>query len=76
MVEAVKKAEDSGDLIIRLYETSGSKTHASLSIHLPYTRIETVNLMEQTEEILQADPSGHIPLSLDAFEIKSVKIIR
>jgi alpha-mannosidase len=75
MVEAVKKAEDSNDLIIRLYETSGGKVSANLSIHLPYKRIEQVDLMEQSEEVIQADSGGRVPLLFTAFEIKTLKVI-
>lgn len=76
MIEAVKKAEDSDDLIIRLYETSGGKTLSNLKVNLPYKQLEWVNLMEETIEPASVNANGEIPVNLTAFEIKTLKIIQ
>nr|WP_231638750.1 glycoside hydrolase family 38 C-terminal domain-containing protein [Paenibacillus sp. JCM 10914] len=47
MVESVKRAEDNGDIILRLYETSGTRLTARLRIGFAVVEVWSVDLMEQ-----------------------------
>ena len=47
MIEAVKKAEDSNAIIIRLYETSGRTVETNLQVKIPFSDAAMVDLMEQ-----------------------------
>ncbi|WP_339296529.1 glycoside hydrolase family 38 C-terminal domain-containing protein [Paenibacillus sp. FSL W7-1279] len=75
MVESVKKAEDGDDIVVRLYETSG--THASTTLHCGFEAAEawTTDLMEN---ILAALPLGEasnkITLSFTPFEIITLRL--
>ena len=72
VVEAVKRAEDDVDaLVVRLYEAWGRQTDATLDISLPIADAATTNIIEDEREVLSVE-EGSIPLSFDAFEIKSV----
>ncbi|MCM3631164.1 glycosyl hydrolase-related protein [Paenibacillus glycanilyticus] len=69
MVEAVKKAEDSDDLIIRLYETSGTLAETSVAFGIADMKLEEVDLME--------NPIGAFDgrLVFQPFEIKTLRVI-
>lgn len=75
MIEAVKRAEDSQDLIIRLYETAGGKSQARLRLHFPYSRLEWVNLLEEPLEGMPQAAGGEVPMDFSAFEIKTLKVV-
>ena len=46
VITAVKRAEDDDDLVVRLYESSGSKLTAPLALHWPVASGTEVNFME------------------------------
>ncbi|MFS0869117.1 alpha-mannosidase [Paenibacillus xylanilyticus] len=74
MVESVKKAEDGDEVIVRLYETSG--THAHTVIHLGIDTAEAwkADLMENIiSSIPMTDPSM-ITLSFKPFEIITLRL--
>lgn len=73
VVEAVKKAEDSAALIVRLYEAAHSSVQTTLRIGLPAAKVEETNLMEETIREIELDGST-IQLSFQPFEIKTIKI--
>lgn len=74
IVETVKKAEDSNDMILRLYECNGMSTTASLKFGISPRKIVPVDLMEN--EI--GDPAEYrnsATLSFKPFEILTIKLI-
>jgi alpha-mannosidase len=75
MIEAVKKAEDSQNLIIRLYETAGGRAQARLKLNFPYNRLEWVNLLEEPLAAAPQDPHGKLTMVFSAFEIKTLKVL-
>lgn len=68
MIEAVKKAEDSDDLIIRLYETSGTLAQTAVAFGGECSAVEEVDLMENT--IGEAGAQ----LMFQPFEIKTLRV--
>lgn len=78
MIEAVKKCEDSGDLLLRLYETAGSAARTELRLGFPVRQAALNNLMEQHVEHLSIESYGGdavIPLAFRPFEIKTIRIL-
>lgn len=75
MIEAVKRAEESGDLIVRLYETSGGKSRARLKLNFPYRRLEWVDLLEEPSGDAPQAAGGELPIQFGPFEIKTVKVV-
>jgi len=73
MIEAVKKAEDSDHLIVRLYETAGAGADGELSFGPACRTIEEVNLLEEPMGLL-AENTDRIRLQFTPFEIKSIRI--
>lgn len=72
MVEAVKKAEDSDHLIVRLYETAGAAARGTVSFGLPCESIEETDLMENPVTVLQENGS-QAELQFAPFEIKTIR---
>ncbi len=46
IIDSVKKAEDSKDIIVRLYESHGGRTHFRLHSALPVKSANLCNMME------------------------------
>ena len=74
VIDTIKKAEDSNDLIVRLYESRGTHVQTSLTSCLTLRKAIRTNLLE--------DDLGDIPLSDGAvlldfkpFEIRTVRIV-
>jgi len=80
VIEAVKLAEDdSGDLILRLYEGVGDKTKAAIKTNFKYTEVEVVDLLERKVEA--ADKfietfDEKLVLNLRPFSITTLRFIR
>jgi len=73
MLEAVKKAEDSDDLIVRLYETSGTRAEANLTFGTAYAAIDEVDLMENQVASL-GEHTDAAKLSFGPFEIRTLRL--
>ncbi len=73
MIEAVKKAEDNGDLILRLYESAGAASEGRLFVGLSSTGAAETNLMEQDLAQLPLT-DGALSLSFRPFEIKTIRL--
>ncbi|KZS48752.1 alpha-mannosidase [Paenibacillus glucanolyticus] len=74
MVESVKKAEDGDDIIIRLYETSG--THAKAALRLGFQALEAwmADLMENIIAPLPIADSSEIALAFTPFQIITLRL--
>lgn len=74
MVESVKKAEDGNDIIVRLYETSG--THAGTTLRLGFQAAEAwvADLMENRLTQLKLNEPSEITLSFTPFEIITLRL--
>ncbi|MBQ4365208.1 MAG: alpha-mannosidase [Clostridia bacterium] len=76
IVEAVKPAEDdSGAVVLRLYECEGSKTRTDLTLSAPIKKAQLTNLLEDVQGELPAD-GGKLTLFFRPFEIKTIKLFR
>jgi len=73
IIEAVKKAECSDDIIVRLYECSGSSMKTNISFGFEVKDVQIVNLLENAIESLQFDKES-IELRFKPFEIHTLKI--
>lgn len=73
VIETVKKAEDSDDIVIRMYEAENKKTECILHTAFALAGCTETNLMEEPERELPADGKT-VALSFRPFEIKTVII--
>ncbi|WP_068619819.1 alpha-mannosidase [Paenibacillus tuaregi] len=74
MVESVKKAEDNNDIIVRLYETSGTQVKTNLHIGLAVTEAWTTDLMEHIISPVPIDKPSQLALSFTPFEIITLRL--
>jgi alpha-mannosidase len=73
VVEAVKKAQDSNDLIVRMYECHGGRTTARLRLGIPVRKAALVTMLEENA-VPVASKGGSITLAFGPYEILSLRI--
>jgi alpha-mannosidase len=69
VVDAVKKAEDTDDMVVRLYEAWGQRGPVRLTCAAPVAEARRADLLERPQEIVDLDDDGSIPLRLRPFEV-------
>ncbi|MBF8436331.1 alpha-mannosidase [Halanaerobiaceae bacterium Z-7014] len=70
---AIKEAENSNGIIIRLNETSGRRQFVSIDLKEKYTEITEVNMIEREQANL-AGNTDHLKIEFKPFEIKTIKL--
>jgi alpha-mannosidase len=75
IVEALKKAEDSDDLILRLYESEGRKTDTRVNWSQPVDTVHAVDMLENASKEVAILGRG-MQISVGAYSIESYKLIR
>ena len=73
VVEAVKAAEDSDAVVVRLYEAWGGRCRARLRTSLPVSKAHLCDLLEREREEIQVR-DGQVELSVDPFKILTLKL--
>lgn len=73
IVEAVKQAEDSRDVIVRLYETTHAGVRAGLHFGFTPQSVSEVTLMEEPLRPLELT-GDRLELEFKPFEIKTLKV--
>ena len=69
VVDAVKKAEDSDNMVVRLYEALGQRGPVRLTCAKAVADVRRANLLERPESKVELASDGSIPLSVQPFEI-------
>ncbi|MEM1134753.1 MAG: glycoside hydrolase family 38 C-terminal domain-containing protein [Bacteroidota bacterium] len=72
IIEAVKLAEYSDGIIVRLYESSGVDCYAHLAVGFNFKEIKLVNLMERDLDELETE-GNIVKLFFNPFEIHTIK---
>lgn len=75
VIETVKKAEDSDDIVVRMYEAENKQTTCVLHTAVELTGCTETNLMEEPEKVLPVS-GNDVSLTFRPFEIKTVIIHR
>lgn len=73
-MSSFKKAEDTDDLILRLYESQGDSTDCSVRLGFPVKSVAECDLMENELKNLKFSKSK-IALKFKPFEIKTLKLL-
>ena len=75
IIDTVKQAEDSKDIIVRLYESHGGHQKARLITSLPLVKATRVNLLEVADDSgPQLFVDGSLMLRARPFEIISLRL--
>ena len=75
IIDTVKKAEDSSDMIVRLYETYNSRNTVKVSVAGDFKEAYLCDLMENQLEKLELN-DGTVTVPVKNFEIVTVKFVR
>ncbi|WP_199616718.1 alpha-mannosidase [Paenibacillus alkalitolerans] len=73
MIETVKRAEDGEDVVIRLYETAGTRIQTNLYIGFQMSEAWLADLMEERVQQLDINEQT-LTLSFTPFEIKTLRL--
>jgi alpha-mannosidase len=73
VIDTVKKAEDSGELIVRLYEAHGTRGTVRLSSSLPVKSAAICNLLEEDDQRLDW-ANGGVDLQVAPFKLVTLKL--
>jgi alpha-mannosidase len=73
VLDTVKRAEDSDDLVLRLYEAHGARGIAELEVGLPFTSATVCNTLEEDGEALEVK-GGVIEIPYRPHQLISVKL--
>lgn len=75
VVEAVKLAEDgSGDVVVRLYESRGTRATATVRADFPHDSAVRTDLLERAVD--DPEPTGDVRLTLRPFQIVTLRFHR
>jgi alpha-mannosidase len=73
ILSALKKAEDSNDVILRFFETEGISTRAEIKMFRKIKRAAIIDLLEREEKELYTYGSS-LELEVKPFEIVTLKL--
>ena len=75
IIESVKSAEDnSGDIIMRLYESVRNAASSVFRVNIPFKRIVISDMLENEKYEIKSE-SGEFALHFNAFEIKTIRLV-
>jgi alpha-mannosidase len=74
VIETIKKAEDSNDIIVRLYECHGNKVKCKIELGLNVNHAQLVDLLEEKGKSLKIEDNS-IELDFGQFEVHTIKLI-
>lgn len=72
IVETVKQAENGSGTVVRMYESTNSKTACRVSIGVPVERVSVCDLQENELETLPVE-NGSVTLTVKPYEIVTLK---
>ncbi len=73
IIDTIKKAEDEDSVIIRLYESCGMDSTATLHFHRPFLECDEVDLLERPIKPVKRN-GQQISLSMKPFDIRTIRI--
>lgn len=74
-IEVVKKAEDTDDIIIRLYEAYNRRTKARFTYYQKFNKVIECNMMEEEIKVVK-ECSSQFEFEIKPLEIKTYKICK
>lgn len=74
VIEAVKKAEDSDAVVIRLYECYNRRTQITLAFAHPVKRAVICNMLEEEEKEIQIIQENKVSFEIRPYVIETIKI--
>ena len=75
VLETVKPAEESDDIILRFYEAHGMRTKASVTVDGGFANVTETDLMENDMEQV-AVAAESFSFEIKPYEIKTFRLVR
>jgi alpha-mannosidase len=73
VLDTVKRAESSEDIVLRLYEAHGARGVARVRLAVPVERAHLANALEEDDDALDLD-AGAIVVPYRPYEVLTVKV--
>ncbi len=73
VLDTVKKAEDSNDVVLRLYEACGGRVTVQIQTAVPFSSAVRCDLMEREGEALAVDGTT-VHIELTPFQVATIKL--
>jgi alpha-mannosidase len=73
LLDTIKRAEDSDDLVLRLYEAHGGRGVARLQLGIPFESARRANALEEDGEPIEVE-NGELVVPYRPHEVLTVKI--
>ena len=74
IIETIKWAEDGKGMIIRMYDSENSTTTANITFNTAVHEVCEVNMMEETVKDLSLKNNKTVSVSVNPFEIKTLRL--
>jgi alpha-mannosidase len=71
---ALKKAEDSNDIILRMYEPHGNRANTTIETAISLRNASLVSILERSDQRLAVQDERRIELSFHPFQMISLKL--
>jgi alpha-mannosidase len=71
---ALKKAEDSNDIILRLYEPHGNRANTTIETRTSLRNASQINVLEKNDQSLAVEDGCRVKLSFRPFQMISLKL--
>lgn len=75
IVDTVKPAADGRGLVVRLYEGHGTRGPATLRFAQPVAEVETCNLLEERQGVLDHVAPNAVALNVRPYEVVTLRVI-
>ena len=73
IIDTVKKAEDSGDIIVRMFECYNRRANAKIQFGFDVASVEVCDLMENAEQTVDCTDNA-VKLAIKPFELVTLKV--
>ncbi|HEY3321000.1 MAG TPA: alpha-mannosidase [Planctomycetota bacterium] len=73
VLDTIKKAEDSRDLVLRLYEAHGARGTAKVKVNLPFTAAAFCNILEE-EQAQAVVENGEVVVPYQPYQVITIKL--
>ncbi len=74
VIDTVKRAEDDGAMVVRLYECHGQRGPCTLTLGVPASRVVETDLMEREEAELPVK-NGKVRLEVTPYQLRTLKVV-
>ena len=72
IIDCIKRAEDSNDIVVRVYEAYGGRGQITLSTTLPVKSAQLVNTLEEKLSDLSVKANSQVTFDITPFKVITI----